>query len=152
MIDEFRAYAYCCEDISKIENYEAAVSSPDKWVCHHRMETHRRNGKPRVTRLSQQDLIDWKLYFNRPASELVFMTRESQGKLHWVGRKFSEDSRRKMSESHKGKKNPHSLEWRRKVSEATKGKKHISEEQKNTLSKYWKGKHWKLVDGKRVWY
>ena len=32
-----------------------------------------------------------------------------------------------------------------------KGKK-FSEEHKNKLSEAHKGKHWKLVDGKRVWY
>lgn len=35
--------------------------------------------------------------------------------------------------------------------EANKGK-HHSEETKRKLSAAMKGKHWKLVDGKRVWY
>lgn len=33
---------------------------------------------------------------------------------------------------------------------AKKGK--LSEEHKKKLSEAYKGKHWKLVDGKRVWY
>ena len=37
------------------------------------------------------------------------------------------------------------------MSEAQKGKK-LSEEAKRKLSEAKKGKHWKLVDGKRVWY
>ena len=37
------------------------------------------------------------------------------------------------------------------VSEAHKGKK-LSEETKKNMSDARKGKHWKLVDGKRVWY
>ena len=51
-----------------------------------------------------------------------------------------------------------SEEAKRKISESLKGKpsgnkgKHISDEQKKKLSEYWKDKHWKLVDGKRVWY
>ena len=39
---------FCCEDISKIENYAAAIADTTQtWECHHRMETHRRNGKER---------------------------------------------------------------------------------------------------------
>ena len=68
------------------------------------------------------------------------------------------------SKANKGKKR--SEETRRKMSEAMKGKhtgennpfygKHLSEEQKKKLSEAhkgkYKGKHWKLVDGKRVYY
>lgn len=49
---------------------------------------------------------------------------------------FTEGTKRKMSEAHKGY--SFSEETKRKKSEAMKGKH--------------KGKHWKLVDGKRVWY
>lgn len=75
---------------------------------------------------------------------------------------FSEETKKKMSESHKNK--PHSEEWNRKVAEANKGKpsgmkgKHHSEETKKKMREAMKGrprswgKHWKLVDGKRVWY
>ena len=52
------------------------------------------------------------------------------------GKKRSEETRRKMSEAHKGK--PKSEEQKKKLSEAHKCK--------------YKGKHWKLVDGKRVYY
>ena len=48
----------------------------------------------------------------------------------------SEETKRKMSESHKGK--PKSEEHKRKLSEAHKGQR--------------KGMHWKLADGKRIWY
>ena len=62
------------------------------------------------------------------------------------GRPFSEETRKKMSESQKGERNPRygkhlSEEQKRKISEACKGRKH-----------YEMKKHWKLVDGKRVWY
>ena len=53
------------------------------------------------------------------------------------GHSVSEETRKKMSEAKKGK--PRSEETRRKIFEANKGKHN-------------KGKHWKLVDGKRVWY
>ena len=58
----------------------------------------------------------------------------------------SEESKKKMSESHKGrisgmKGKHHSKETCIKISESHKGK------PSNT-----KGKHWKLIDGKRVYY
>lgn len=56
------------------------------------------------------------------------------------GKHFSEETRRKMSEARKRK--PKSEEWRRKHSEANRGK-----HQDNRCKR-----HWKLVDGKRVWY
>lgn len=105
------------------------------------------------------------------------MSEARKGKHPWnKGKKMSEETRRKLSEVHKGKKrNPHSEETKRKISEARKGWK-MPEEQKNKLSEVnkgkhmpeetkrkisetskgrtstAKGKHWKLVDGKRIWY
>lgn len=79
------------------------------------------------------------------------------------GQTLSEETKRKMSETHKGKNNPmygqkHSEESKRKMSEAMKGKPawnkgmQYSEETRKKISAAKKGKHWKLVDGKRVWY
>jgi hypothetical protein len=74
------------------------------------------------------------------------------------GKPKSEEARKKMSEAHKGRptwnKGKHfSEETKRKMSEA---KKNISEEARKKMSESHKGKfkgrHWKLVDGKRVWY
>ena len=58
-----------------------------------------------------------------------------------------------MSEAQKGLRKGKTLpeEQKRKLSEAMKGKKH-SEETKKKLSEVLKGKHWKLVDGKHVYY
>lgn len=61
------------------------------------------------------------------------------------GKSHSEETKRKISEAHKGK--PKSEEWKRKM----KGR-IVSEETKKKMSEALKGKHWKLVDGKRVWY
>lgn len=137
MIDKKHVKTYCCEDISNIENYEEAVSSPEKWVCHHRMETHRRNGKERVTRLSTQDLIDWGIYYNRPADELVFMTRSEHSRLHTKDNICSPEVRLrpnkgKFKNGHRCYLKHHSEETKRKLSEAMKGHK-VSEE---TREKY----------------
>ena len=112
------------------------------------------------------------------------MSESQKGKN--LGKKHSEETKRKISESLKGnqrhKGHNHSEETKRKMSEAKKGQpgiwkgKHLSEEhrkklseahkgqaawnkgmpcseeQKRKQSEVMKGRHWKLVDGKRVWY
>jgi len=63
-----------------------------------------------------------------------------KGKLPWnTGKHRSEETKRKIAETLKGRKQ--SKETIRKRAESNKGK--------HTWAK---GKHWKLVDGKRVWY
>ena len=96
----------------------------------------------------------------------------------WSGGNHSEETKRKIAESCKGKKR--SEEWKIKLSERMKGnqwnkgkpsgykdhhhsegtkrkisetkKDRMSEETKRKISEAHKGMHWKLVDGKRVWY
>ena len=120
---------FCCDDISHIENYEKAVNDTTQvWVCHHKMELIVTGA---VVDSSKQDLIDWGIYYNRPASELIFMTRSDHAYLHMKGNKYnkgkkhSEEHRRKLSEAHKGqnawnKGKKHSEETRRKIAEASK--------------------------------
>lgn len=93
----------CCEDISLIENYEKAMSdTSQKWVCHHRLETELNK--------SRQELKDLNLYYNRPASELIFMPYGEHSRIHntgnkyHVGRKMSDETKKKISESNKGRK------------------------------------------------
>lgn len=65
-------------------------------------------------------------------------------------RVLSEDTLKKMSESHKGK-----TPWNKGktgVQKAWNKGVHHSEKTKNKISESKKGKHWKLVDGKRVYY
>ena len=77
--------------------------------------------------------------------DLVMMTRADHQRLHQKGKKYSEETRKRMSESHKGKDGY----WKcKKRSEETKIK--IGEASKCNTNV--KGKHWKLVDGKRVYY
>ena len=65
---------YCKDDISLIENYDKAINSKERWDCHHRLETD--------LDVSQQYLKDHGLYYNRPASELIFLTCEEHTALH----------------------------------------------------------------------
>lgn len=90
------------------------------------------------------------------------VSRETRAKISEAqkGKKFSEEHKRKLSEAGKGRKL--SEEHIANMSAALKGRpatnkgKHLSDEQKAKMSAAMKGKnkgkHWKLIDGKRVWY
>ena len=123
MINFRNAKIFCKDDISLIENYDKAIADKEQiWDCHHR----------KGTIVSRKELIKKNEYYNRPASELIFLTEYEHKSLHhkgnknWLGRHHSEETRRKMSEAQQGNKNMlgkhHSEETRRKMSEAQKGK------------------------------
>lgn len=136
-----------CDDFENIENYELAKADNFKgWDCHHRLELIATGG---VCDVTVQDLIDWGIYYHRPADELIFLRTKEHSSLHSKGKKFgplSEETRNKISEATKGRPTwnkgfPHSEETRRKMSEAAKG-------ERNPMY----GKHWMLVGNKRVYY
>ena len=80
MINEYYAKAYCCEDISLIENYKLAVNdNTQTWDCHHRGEVLQ------CGRFSIDDLKKFGLYYNRPAAELIFLTPAEHNRLHFKG-------------------------------------------------------------------
>ena len=144
MISEKRAKSYCKEDISLIENYDKAVyDTTQLWHCHHRRETI----------FSRKDLIEIGEYYNRPACELIFLTQTDHRRLHNFGKHPSEESRKKMSESKKGKPSGmkgkhHSAETRKKMSESHSGEnnplfgKHPSEETRKKIGAVTKGTQW----------
>lgn len=132
MICERRAKEYCCEDLSMIENYESAMSDTTRtWDCHHRAEI-----LP-CGQFKIEDLKKHGLYYDRPASELIFLNHKDHLGLHMSGKPLSSDHKKKIANANKGK--PRSEEWRRKLSEARKGKK-ASEETKRKMSETRKGK------------
>ena len=104
MINEKLAIKYCKNDISQIENYDKAIADKTQvWHCHHRRETI----------YSRSGLIEIGEYYNRPAEELIFLTPNEHHRLHNLGKPsgmngkhHSAETRKKMSESRKGDKNP----------------------------------------------
>lgn len=94
---------FCCEDISKIENYEEAVNDiTQTWHCHHRLETHNSDGEKRSVYILKKELLALDMYYHRPADELVFMTCKEHRLLH--SKKHDEKSKSKMRNAWKGKK------------------------------------------------
>ena len=78
MISYRNLKTFCCEDISLIENYETAINDNTQiYCCHHRLEI--KNEK----QISKIELIKKDLYYNRPAKELIFLTRSEHSKLHF---------------------------------------------------------------------
>ena len=105
-----------CKDFTEIENYNKAVSdTAKKWDCHHRYETHDSEGHERGCELSMKELDSLGMYFDRPPSDFIFIPHKEHISLHgrvrrkhWCppspkGRVVSEETRRRISESNKGK-------------------------------------------------
>ena len=85
---------YCCEDLSLIENYEKAINDTTQtWHCHHCLETD--------SFLTRDELKKQDLYYNRPASELIFLTPSEHHSLH----KCLTETKSKIRNSMMGKQN-----------------------------------------------
>ena len=155
---------YCNGDISKIENYDKAVADKENiWHCHHRSEI-----LP-CGNFSRDTLKRYDIYYNRHAEELIFLTKSEHLKLHMTGDRHPfygkhrrEDTRQKISESKTGNKHPLREDTKKKMSQSHKGKtlseytrmkmsesrkgnkhylygKHLSEETKKKMSEAKKG-------------
>ena len=152
MINEEHVKKFCNGDITKIENYELAITdNTQTWHCHHRLETHNSDGEKRLVHIQKKELIELDMYYNRPPEEFIFLTSVEHNRLHNKGKTLSDKQKRiftrkgkknskehnkKISEANKGK--TFSEETRRKISEANKGR-HFSEETRRKLSE--KAKH-----------
>lgn len=162
-------YKNCfCRTPGLIENYEEAIKDAAQvWECHHRLETHNSDGERRPVDLKMEELIALGVYYDRPPEELIFLTPLDHNILHKKGKLLSEETRKKLSEAHRG--HYVSEEQKRKISEANKGKKRSeetrkrisgghkgkpgpnkgkprSEETKAKISATLKSKHWKMTE------
>ena len=136
-----------CKNYQDIENYKKAKADNFKgWCCHHSLETHNSDGERRLVYITRDELKALDMYYNRPSSELIFLTKSEHQFLHHKGKQFSEEHKKKLSEAHKGKQ--FSEEHKNKIGEAHKGKKH-SEETRKKMSEAQKGN--KNVRGTR-WF
>ena len=130
---ELEYYKRYCKDIENVENFEKAKADNFiGWDCHHRLETHTSDGDRRNVDITRKELIALDMYLNRPAEELIFLTRSEHIILH----NHSIERGKKISKTKIGQ--HHSDETKRKLSIAHKGK-HLSEETKNKMSKALKG-------------
>ena len=108
-----------CKEYENIENYQKALADNFVgWCCHHRKGVY----------IAVEKLKALGMYYNRPASELIFLTESEHDILHKKGKSLSEEHKKKLSEAHKGK---HlSEEHKNKIGEAHKGKKRSEETRK----------------------
>ena len=94
-----------CLNFQEIENYQEAIGSPERYDIHHRKEVEILEDGTTIRR-SRQELKEMDLYYNRPASELIFLKHPEHIRLHHKGKKNSEETRAKMSAWQIGDKNP----------------------------------------------
>lgn len=131
MIDLYKVKQMCREgELEKIENYEQAINDKEHtWVCHHRLELTI-DGEFANYR---KDLIRMGMYWNRPAFELIFMTKTDHMKMHSHVQPVSKETKKKMSEKALNRISPRkgvklSEETKEKLRQANLGKKHTDEE------------------------
>lgn len=125
-----------CENYKSIENYDKAIADDSQtWICHHRLETHNSDGKPRMAALSSAELKALDMYFNRPPEELIFVTKSEHAKIHgkyatWFIKKGADNyfaQHRFVGSSNHMYGKHHTDETRKNISESLKQNKTITE-------------------------
>lgn len=90
MISEKHARLYCYEDIAKIENYALAMADESQvWDLHHRLEI--------TMNCSWRELRAKGCYYNRPAHELIFLTKAEHTRLHRTGKSLTDQQKANIS-------------------------------------------------------
>ena len=134
MITNIKSLEAYCKDYTQIENYDTAIKSPLRYDLHHRREISEHK--------SRKQLIDENLYYNIPATDLIFLKSKEHRRLHKAN--LSAEARKKMSDAQKGNQcalgHHCSEETRQKISVARRG-------EKNPMF----GRHWNLENGKRIY-
>ena len=67
-----RVSKYCSEPIENIKGYNDALNSPGMFDCHHINE--------KTFTMSELKMMN--MYYNRPASELIFLSHADHARLH----------------------------------------------------------------------
>ena len=125
-----------CKNYTQIENYKEAINDKTQtWICHHILGEI----------LTSEQLKIHNFYYDIPPCMLKFVTIAEHNKIHKkdkkchynIHRKLSEETRKKISESCKGRK--FSVETRKKISEANKKRK-LSAQTRKKLSEALKGR------------
>ena len=104
-----REFEKFCKDYENIENYGKALKDNFKgWECHHRLQTWTSDGERRIINISVAELKALDMYYNRPASELIFLTISEHISLHtkgennpMYGKHHSAESIQKISEANR---------------------------------------------------
>lgn len=144
MIRKDKGLRKICRNYHLVENYEKAIADEEQlWILHHRREIDEMK--------SMQQLKDEGKYFDVEPSELIFLSISEHAILH--GENKLKETRNKLSKALSGEKNPnygkhYSEEARKKLSETLKGRQ-ISEETRKKMSESCRGeknqafgKHW----------
>lgn len=156
MINFKKLSLYCRGEFEKIENYEQALADKTQtWECHHRLELTI-NGE---FAHSGEELDRMGMYKKRPHYELILLTKKDHMNLHGKVRKQDKTRNSKISKSLTCKRRPDVSEQNKRMftgkkpwNTGTKGLVKVEEERKQRYSKLYKGKHWRIVNGKREWY
>ena len=98
MVCEENAKRFCCEPIENIENYKAAMADKTQtWDCQHRLEIQGQ------FRNSVELLKKCGVYYNVPASQLIFLKHSDHLRLHHLSAEGNKEFRRRISEIMKGR-------------------------------------------------
>lgn len=148
-----RYMEYCPEHYEEIENYQLAKADNFVgWVCHHR------NG----VEFSKEWLIKNNMYYNRTdPHEFKFVRTEEHTSIHKKNKPLSELNKKNIGIALK--KSDKAKAQRAKLAESLRGKKRPADVVERAAiarrgipnwknSQRFKGAHWKLINGKRVWY
>lgn len=123
-----------CDRYTEIENYEDAVNSPAKYVCHHRREVQ--NG---VKIWSRDELISVGQYYSVEPEDLIFMPMGEHVSLHMnaydpkrkcLCKAMSDEQKEKLSRSRKGR-----APWNKGKTGAQSWSKESKEKLSNTLAR-----------------
>ena len=115
---------------------KAISDSNESWHCHHRLETHTREGIKRDKPISVASLKRHDLYYNRPASELIFLTQQEHSKLHNdIGRVTNSETLKKYYEEHPEARESISKRMKKKY-EDPEERRNVSEQQKKNYEEH----------------